>query len=90
MGQALAQVRIRNSDAPVAQFGSDGQARGGVLATITGTATHRRGLAGQFLIAVVGMLVAQSVGGADHALLCTLQRLPRRQIARLGATASAP
>ena len=35
-------------------------------------------------------LVAQSVGGADHALLCTLQRLPRRQIARLGATASAP
>ena len=31
--------------------------------TITGTAAHRRGLAGQFLIAVVGMLVAQSVGG---------------------------
>ncbi|WP_298826813.1 PolC-type DNA polymerase III [uncultured Piscinibacter sp.] len=35
-------------------------------------------------------LVAQSPGGADHALLCALQRLPRRQIERLGACASAP
>jgi hypothetical protein len=31
--------------------------------TITGTAAHRRGLAGQFLVAVVGMLVPQAVRG---------------------------
>ena len=35
MGQALAQVRIRNPDAPVTQLRSDGQACAGIVATIT-------------------------------------------------------
>ena len=43
------------------QLRSDGQACGGIALAIAGTAGHRRRLAGQFLVAVVGVLVAQAM-----------------------------